>query len=117
MTIHSCLVGSLEQWFPTSRHLCMVPRMSERLTASDWLQHGLRVLTREGPGALKAAPMAQALNVSRGSFYWHFRDIEDFRARLLQAWEETSTDHVIEALDARPGDPERLSDLLQQAFR
>ncbi|WP_245273176.1 TetR/AcrR family transcriptional regulator [Microvirga lotononidis] len=60
--------------------------------------------------------MAAKLNVSRGSFYWHFQDIEDFRSELLQHWQETSTDQIIDALDARPGDPDRLRDLLHQAF-
>src|SRR5262245_11666083 len=90
--------------------------MNDRLTASDWIAHGLRTLAREGPNALKAGPMAAALNVSRGSFYWHFRDIADFRAQLLRSWQETSTDQVIRELDARAGEPDRLKDLLRRAF-
>jgi AcrR family transcriptional regulator len=90
--------------------------MGDRLTKVDWLTHGLRTLAHDGPGALKVGPMAAALNVSRGSFYWHFEDIEDFRTQLLQHWQETSTDQIIDALDARPGDPGRLRDLLHQAF-
>ena len=81
--------------------------MGDRLTRSEWLRHGLRTLASDGPGALKIGPMASKLNVSRGSFYWHFRDLEDFRRQLLQHWQETSTDNVIEDLDARPGDPDR----------
>ena len=90
--------------------------MSDRLTKSEWLKHGVRTLADDGPNALKVGPMATKLNVSRGSFYWHFRDIEDFRSQLLQSWQETSTDNVIEALDAREGDPERLKQLLRRAF-
>jgi AcrR family transcriptional regulator len=90
--------------------------MSDRLTKMDWLRHGLRTLADEGVGALKVGPMAAKLAVSRGSFYWHFEDIEDFRSDLLRYWQETSTDQVIDALDARPGDPNRLRDLLRQAF-
>ena len=90
--------------------------MGDRLTKLDWLKHGLRTLADDGSGALKVGPMAAVLNVSRGSFYWHFRDIDDFRTQLLQHWQETSTDQIIDALDARPGDPDRLRDLLHQAF-
>ena len=61
--------------------------------------------------------MSARLNVSRGSFYWHFRDIQDFRSQLLQRWQEISTDHVIDELDARPSDPERLRHLqVERAF-
>ena len=90
--------------------------MGDRLTRSEWLRHGLRTLASDGPGALKIGPMASKLNVSRGSFYWHFRDLEDFRGQLLQHWQETSTDNVIEDLDARPGDPDRLKELMRSAF-
>jgi AcrR family transcriptional regulator len=90
--------------------------MGDRLTKLDWLKHGLRTLANAGPGALKVGPMAAKLNVSRGSFYWHFHDIDDFRTQLLQHWQETSTDQIIDALDARPGDPDRLRDLLHEAF-
>jgi AcrR family transcriptional regulator len=91
--------------------------MSERLTRSDWIQHGLRTLAHEGPGALKAGPMAAKLKVSRGSFYWHFKDIADFRYQLLRSWQESSTDQIIQDLDARRGEPGLLKNLMQQAFR
>jgi AcrR family transcriptional regulator len=90
--------------------------MSDRLAKSDWLQHGLRVLARDGPGALKVVPLAAGLGVSRGSFYWHFRDIGDFRAELLAAWRRSSTDEVIEELDARQGEPGLLRRFAQRAF-
>jgi len=90
--------------------------MGDRLTKFDWLKHGLRTLANNGPSALKVGPMAAKLNVSRGSFYWHFRDIGDFRSELLRHWQETSTDQIIDALDARPCDPDRLRDLLHEAF-
>jgi AcrR family transcriptional regulator len=90
--------------------------MSERLTKQDWIRHGLRTLAKLGPGALRAEPMAAKLKVSRGSFYWHFRDIGDFRAQLLQSWQETSTDHVIRDLDRLSAGPDRLTSLMQQAF-
>jgi AcrR family transcriptional regulator len=90
--------------------------MNERLTKSDWITHGLRTLAREGHNALKVGPMSAQLKVSRGSFYWHFRDIADFRSQLLRSWQEISTDQIIRDLDARPGEPDRLKHLTQQAF-
>ena len=90
--------------------------MDERLTRDDWIRHGLRTLSKEGSQALKVGSMAERLNVSRGSFYWHFRDVGAFRAALLQSWREVSTDQVIRDLDARPGDPERLKRLLRTAL-
>jgi AcrR family transcriptional regulator len=90
--------------------------MGDRLTKSDWIRHGLRTLAREGPSALRAEPMAAKLKVSRGSFYWHFRDIGDFRSQLLQSWREAATDEVIRDLDARWTGRDRLTNLIRQAF-
>jgi AcrR family transcriptional regulator len=91
--------------------------MNDRLTKSDWISHGLRTLALEGPGALKAGRMAAKLKVSRGSFYWHFRDLADFESQLLRSWQVNSTDRVIEDLDAREGEPGLAVHLIQQAFR
>jgi AcrR family transcriptional regulator len=89
--------------------------MNDRLTKSDWIDHGLRTLARDGPNALKVGPMAAALKVSRGSFYWHFRDIADFRSQVLQGWQERMTDEVIQEV-ARKSGPDRLKHLLRRAF-
>lgn len=70
--------------------------MTDRLTKTNWLDHGLKTLEKDGIHAVKADPMAKALSVSRGSFYWHFRDIADFRAQLLTRWREKMTDRIIE---------------------
>ena len=90
--------------------------MTDRLSKADWIAHGLKTLARDGANALKVGPMASALKVSRGSFYWHFRDIADFRDQLLQSWQEHSTDQVIQSLDARKGEPGLLHELMRSAF-
>jgi len=90
--------------------------MNDRLTKSDWIRHGLRTLAKDGPNALKVGPMSTKLKVSRGSFYWHFRDIADFRSQLLRSWQERSTDQVIQDLDAREAEPDRLKHLMRRAF-
>ena len=90
--------------------------MDDRLTKTDWIDHGLRTLATEGANALKVGAMAAKLNVSRGSFYWHFKDIGDFRAQLLQSWLERTTEQVIQRLEAGQTGPHRLRSLLQGAF-
>jgi AcrR family transcriptional regulator len=90
--------------------------MNDRLTKDDWITHGLRTLAKDGANALKVGPMAASLEVSRGSFYWHFRDIADFRSQLLRSWQERSTGQVIRDLDAAKGEPDRLKHLMKRAF-
>lgn len=88
----------------------------DRLTRSAWLDHGLRILARQGADALKVGALATGLNVSRGSFYWHFKDISEFRLQLLQRWQERTTDQVIEGIDASIVGTARLTHLMKLAF-
>jgi len=89
--------------------------MTDRLTKSDWIRHGLRTLANDGPNALKVGSMAEGLKVSRGSFYWHFRDVDDFRLQILRSWREHTTEQVIQET-AKEAEPDRLSHLLRRAF-
>src|SRR5215475_9054270 len=95
--------------------LVYVEVMSDRLTKSDWIDHGLRTLANDGPNALKVGPMSATLKVSRGSFYWHFRDIADFRSQILRSWQERMTDQVIQEI-AEKAEPDRLKHLMRRAF-
>jgi AcrR family transcriptional regulator len=91
-------------------------RMSDQLSAEDWLDQGLRTLAEKGFTALKAEPLSKAMGVSRGSFYWHFADISAFHAALLQHWREIATEQIIATLESGSNKGERLRLLLQRVF-
>lgn len=90
--------------------------MDDRLTRADWIRQGLRTLASEGPDGLKVGAMAEALTVSRGSFYWHFRDIADFRQQILRNWQETTTDEVMRQVEGEAAEPDRLRTLMRRSF-
>ena len=90
--------------------------MSDQLSARDWLDEGLKVLATQGVGALKAEPLAKAMGVSRGSFYWHFADIGAFRTAILAYWREVSAERVIADLDAAAERENPLLLLLRRTF-
>ena len=58
---------------------------STRLSAEDWLEVGYTVLAQEGVRALKVERLCQQAGVTRGSFYWHFEDIDNYRAALVES--------------------------------
>ncbi|MEO0690886.1 MAG: TetR family transcriptional regulator [Pseudomonadota bacterium] len=87
-----------------------------RLTEQDWLDHGLKTLATQGVGALKAAKMAEKLGVSRGSFYWHFEDMRAFETRLLDRWQELTTDETIREMESEQREAERLPGLMIRAL-
>jgi AcrR family transcriptional regulator len=90
--------------------------MADQLSAQDWLDQGLRTLAESGFTALKAEPLAKAMGVSRGSFYWHFADIGVYHAAILTHWREVAAEQVIADLDAVSKDRDALALLLRRAF-
>lgn len=90
--------------------------MSDQLSARDWLDAGLKVLATNGVGALKAEPLAKAMGVSRGSFYWHFADIGAFRTAILAHWREVSAERIIAGLEAAAATEDPLLLLLRWTF-
>lgn len=87
-----------------------------KLTRDDWLQHGMKTLADEGFATLKADVLAKSLGVSRGSFYWHFRDLQEFHQALLDDWHKRATQQVIDWIEQTASGPERLSLLLRRAW-
>jgi AcrR family transcriptional regulator len=90
--------------------------MTTRLTRTDWLNHGLAVLAGSGPQSLKAEPLAKSLNVSRGSFYWHFRNIAQFHGDLLDHWRKLRTEEIIADIDQTADPANRLRQLMRRAI-
>jgi AcrR family transcriptional regulator len=90
--------------------------MADQLSAKDWLDQGLKTLARSGFTALKAEPLAKAMGVSRGSFYWHFADIGAYRAALLKHWRDVAAEQVIANLEASSNHDNPLPLLLRRTF-
>ncbi|MCK1388369.1 TetR/AcrR family transcriptional regulator [Bradyrhizobium sp. 21] len=88
--------------------------MTEQLSADDWIQEGLKALAKSGFTALKADPLAKAMGVSRGSFYWHFADLGAFHAALLKRWREIAAEQIIADVEAASDEP--LKALLRRTF-
>jgi len=87
---------------------------SSRLNQAEWLAHALEVLGKKGAGELTVDSLARHLGVTKGSFYWHFKDRADFFRQLIEYWDEHFTRTVIAEISTRDSSPdERLLDLMQ----
>ena len=75
-----------------------------RLSPDIWLIAGLTALATDGPSAVAAEPLARTLGTTKGSFYWHFKDVPAFHAALLRHWQATALAQVMSLLqsDATP---------------
>jgi AcrR family transcriptional regulator len=67
---------------------CMAPARGagRPLSADDWIQAGFALLAEGGPNALRIDRLCTRLGVTKGSFYWHFTDMQAYRAALVGAW-------------------------------
>jgi AcrR family transcriptional regulator len=85
------------------------------LSRATWVQAGLDTLDRSGYANLSAEKIARRLNVTRGSFYHHFRHRADFVRALLERWEADYTDAVLAHAAQGRSTPERLERYLAAA--
>jgi AcrR family transcriptional regulator len=79
----------------------------------DWLKSGLDNLADAGVMGLTIDLLADDLSLTKGSFYHHFRNVEDFQHQLVSFWAEQflSTSLLV------PENPEELLALLDQVIR
>ena len=81
----------------------MAKRSAKNLTRDEWLRRSLEVLAAQGPGKLNIESLSRSLGVSRGSFYWHFENRDDFVNALLDLWFHEYTEVVPEMVDLGGG--------------
>lgn len=88
------------------------------LTPERWIDAATEVLVHQGIDSVRVDVLAQQLQVTRGSFYWHFRDREDLLRRVLQAWREQTTVQLTLRLERAHVDPrEQLRDVISLPIR
>ncbi|HRD76978.1 MAG TPA: TetR family transcriptional regulator [Hyphomicrobiaceae bacterium] len=78
--------------------------MADRLEPDAWINAGLRALRSGGVEAVRVEKLAATLGVTKGSFYWHFKDRPALLQALLQGWRERATSSVIAAVEEGGGD-------------
>jgi AcrR family transcriptional regulator len=81
-----------------------------RLSRERWIEAALAALAEGGVAAIAVEPLAARLGVTKGSFYWHFRDRDELLSAALQEWERVGTEQLIERLDAIPDPRKRLGE-------
>lgn len=83
------------------------------LTKHDWLDHALQELAHGGLKALAVEPLAKKLHVTKGSFYWHFKNRAQLIAQLLEFWENTELQYQQKIVSLALPVDERMAFLLK----
>ena len=80
------------------------------LTKEDWINAGWLLMTSKGVEGVKVEVLARQLEVSKGSFYWHFKNRHELLEAILQRWEE-QTMFLIQGSQKTTNPKERLVNL------
>lgn len=102
---------------PAKRKPRVAAPESTRLDASAWINAGLEILAQRGIDGVRIEVLAKRLNVTKGSFYWHFKDRQALLDGMLQDWRKRATLGIIERLEKAQEPPkERLVRLMRLQF-
>ena len=67
------------------------PQQQAPLDANAWVEAAFDALAEGGIEAVRVDPLAKRLGVTRGSFYWHYKDRDALHQAMLRAWRERAS--------------------------
>lgn len=92
-------------------------KATRKLSRMEWLENALDAISHEGGAKLRIDSLVRTLGVTKGSFYWHFKDRDDFVFRLIDYWHEHYTLTVSDYLDDIDGSADvKLRKLMEMIF-
>jgi AcrR family transcriptional regulator len=66
----------------------MLLEKERKLTRTAWLDGAAAAIAEGGFDNVRVLTLAKRLGVTRGSFYWHFKDHAEFIASFLDRWRD-----------------------------
>ena len=89
------------------------PAETRQLSRQDWVDYGVSLLGESGADAVRIERLCAGLNVTKGSFYWHFKSRADFLDQMLVHWQDKETQAIIDEIEAQAGSP---ADAIKRLF-
>ncbi|MEL0013055.1 MAG: TetR family transcriptional regulator [Alphaproteobacteria bacterium] len=71
----------------------------------SWLAEALELMRERGVDHVKVEPLAKRLGVTKGSFYWHFKNRGDLLHSIPEFWVRSQTDPVLDTASRTRGGP------------
>jgi len=104
-------------WYEGEKHIEQRrEQVMALLTRRRWLEEGLALLEEAGAEALTIESLTSRLGVTKGSFYHHFANYQDFQERLLEFWEEEGTLRIIQWAEQEASPSEKLARVMQASL-
>ena len=73
---------------PRTRATGKVAVTRTSLDPEHWIDAAIDVLAKEGMAGLRVEVLAKLCGVTKGSFYWHFKDRQALLDAILERWRE-----------------------------
>jgi AcrR family transcriptional regulator len=108
-----CLTRLIDKVVPMPPTRAATKRDAARLDATDWILAGLDTLASQGVDAVRVEILARKIGITKGSFYWHFKDRADLLTEMLGYWRRHATLRIIDRLERSDMSPlEKLRQLM-----
>ncbi|MDO8960125.1 MAG: TetR/AcrR family transcriptional regulator [Rhodocyclaceae bacterium] len=82
------------------------PTAREALDRAAWIAGALDIVAQDGIDGLRVEGLAKRLGVTKGSFYWHFKDRRDLIDAVLDNWRTGRIRDIHKQTTAEPGNEE-----------
>jgi len=82
-----------------------------RFGKGDWIDIGLAALASRDEGATTMAAICRQAGKTRGPFYYHFENIEDFWIQTARIWQKRFTGDLIKSTSGNLPSSKRLDQL------
>ncbi len=73
------------------------------LDREAWIKGAIAILAEHGVERLRVEVLATRLGVTKGSFYWHFKDRRDLQDAVLDLWKDGRIRDIRKQTQAQPG--------------
>ncbi len=75
----------------------------EALDRDAWIAGARDIVAQDGIGGLRVESLAKRLGVTKGSFYWHFKDRRDLIDAVLDDWRNSRIRDIRKQTDCAAG--------------
>lgn len=79
-------------------------KIRTQLDRNDWIQAATDILSEGGINGIRVEVLAKTFGVTKGSFYWHFKDRQELLSSVLQTWKEGRVNDIAKQTAITPGD-------------
>lgn len=87
--------------------------MNSKLKREAWVHEALSALAEGGVASVKVEVLAKRLKVTKGSFYWHFKNRSELLEQVLLFWREGRIQTIQRQVASERPAQEVLGDLLR----